>query len=298
MNLDMTQLRAFVAVAELKSFSKASERLCRVQSAVSQQIQKLEGQLGTELIVRDRRGLRLTSRGERLLSYAHKILATNDQAVSALSEQTPKGRVRVGTSDTYASVFFSEILHVCSTRFPDVEIEVHCGYSSKIWQMYEKSEIDVVLTQGCPAHLSSELLHSEPLAWVCSLDSEVVDYNPVPLAVFTNGCGDRDIIVSALHRACMDYRIGYHSTSHAGILAAVNSGRFVSAILRSTALSELRILGEAEGYPALGNLDISLAYRDNLVDSPMSYFAEVARSYFRSLSAAQMGHTVEVVRSL
>lgn len=293
MNMDITHLRAFVTVAELKSFSKASQRLCRVQSAISQQIQRLEAQLGTPLFVRDRRGLRLTRSGEDLLSYAIKILVINDQAVLALSDQAPKGRVRVGTSDTYASIFFADILQVCSTRFPDIEIEVHCGYSSQIWRMYEKSEVDVVLTQGCPPHVSAELLHTEPLAWVCSIDSDVADHDPIPLAVFTEGCGDRQIILNALHRACRNYRIGYHSTSHAGILAALNSGKFVSAILRSTARSELRILGEVDGYPPLGSLDISMAYKDASPSAPMAGFAEVARSYFRSLSAGKLVHAAQ-----
>lgn len=288
MNLDIISLRAFIAVAELKSFSKASERLCRVQSAVSQQVQKLEGQLGGELFVRDRRGVRLSRRGENLLPYALKILAINDQAVFDLCENLPKGKVRVGTSDTYASVFFSDILRICSTKFPDVEIEVQCGYSEKIWSMYEKSELDVVLTQGCPSHIASELLHSEPLVWVCSIDSLVAEQQPIPLALFTSGCGDREIILHALRRACRDYRIGYHSTSHAGILAAVNSGMFLSAILRSTARAELRILGETEGFPALGNLDISLAYNETSQTSATQYFAEVARHYFKSLSTAQV----------
>lgn len=289
-NLDTNQLRAFVAVAELKSFSKASQRLCRVQSAVSQQIQKLEGQLGAELFIRDRKGLRLTERGEDLLSYALKLLAINDQAVSALTDQTPKGRVRVGTSDTYASIFFADILEVCSRRFPDVEIEVHCGYSNEIWAMYEKSELDIVLTQGCPKHITSELLHTEPLIWACSINCEIIDNDPIPLALFTDGCGDREIVINALNRACKNFRIGYRSTSHAGIHAAVNSGRFVSAILRSTAYSELRILSKADGYPPLGNLDISLAYRDASPTAPTSYFAEVARSYFRSLSSSRTTH--------
>jgi len=62
--------------------------------------------------------------------------------------------------------------------------------------MYEASELDVVLTQGCPPHIASELLHSEPLAWVCSVESEVADHDPIPLAMFTKGCADREVDLS------------------------------------------------------------------------------------------------------
>jgi DNA-binding transcriptional LysR family regulator len=293
MNLDINQLRAFVTVAQLRSFSKASQRLCRVQSAVSQQVQKLEGHLGAALFVRDRRSLQLTPQGENLLAYALKILEVNDHAVAALTEKAANGVVRVGTSDTYASMFFADILQVCAARFPDVGIEVHCGFSTHIWQKYENGELDVVLTQGCPAHIPSQLLHSEPLKWVCARSSTVYSKDPVPLALFAHGCGDRDLALNALHQVGKSYKVNYHSTSHAGIVAAVNSGCYVSAILLTTVQSELRVLGEAQGYPAMGNLDISLACRDSSGGNPMQHFAEVARNYFRSLSAGQLVHTPE-----
>ena len=173
--------------------------------------------------------LELTAHGDSMLAYAIKILEVNDQAVAKLTDKSYKGVVRVGTSDTYASNYFSEIIKCCADRFPDIEIEVHCGYSSQIWQSYEAGELDVVLTQGCPSSVPSELLHSEPLKWVCTYESKIVEKNPVPLALFTKGCGDRDLILNALNRVKKAYRISYHSTSHAGILAALSSGCYVSA---------------------------------------------------------------------
>jgi DNA-binding transcriptional LysR family regulator len=100
-----------------------------VQSAVSQQIQKLESHLGGALFVRSRRGLQLTARGDSLLGFAVRILELNDKVVSTLVGESPKSVIRVGTSDTYASSFFTSILTACADRLPDVQIEVHCGYS-------------------------------------------------------------------------------------------------------------------------------------------------------------------------
>ena len=294
MNLDMNQLRTFVTVAELKSFSRASQKLCRVQSAISQQIQKLERHLGVELFVRDRRGLELTAYGDSMLAYAINILGVNDQAVAALTDKSFDGLIRVGTSDTYASKFFSDILRDCSDRFPSVEIEVRCGYSAQIWNMYEVGELDVVLTQGCPSNIPSELLYSEPLSWVCARSSNVPKKNPVPLALFTKGCGDRDLVLSALNRAKKAYQIRCHSTSYTGVLAAVSSGSYVSAILLSTVDYELRILHESDGFPLLGNLDISLAYHDRSTNAPSTLFANIARTYFQSLSTGRTIRSSEV----
>lgn len=283
MNLDTAQLRAFVTVAELKSFSKASQRLCRVQSAISQQIQRLEMQVGGELFVRDRKGLRLTKMGESLLLHAVKMLAINDQAVLAIMGKTPKGRLRIGTSDTYATCFLSGILQECSRLYPNLEIEVHCGYCSFIWDRFEQGDLDLAMTQCCPPHIATELLHIEPLKWVCSKTSEVYLHEPVPLALFTEGCADRDLALNALVKVHKSYSQNFYSTSHAGILAALSSGCTVSAILTSTAAPDLRVLGNAEGFPPLGNLEISMSYHDHAENSPARCFAEIARAYFESL---------------
>ncbi|MCE0494755.1 LysR family transcriptional regulator [Vibrio salinus] len=163
MNLDTSQLRTFITVAELKSFSKASKRLNRVQSAISQQIQKLEAQVGEKLLTRTTSKVELTLKGELLLSYAVQILNINDKAIYELKGEQPNGRLKIGTSDTYASCFFMELLEVCADLYPQIEIEVQCGYSKDIWSLYEQGRIDLVLTQNCPNHISHEVLHIEPL---------------------------------------------------------------------------------------------------------------------------------------
>lgn len=284
MNLDMNQLRAFVTVAELKSFSKTAQKLCRVQSAISQQIQKLERQLQADLFIRDTRPLELTARGDQLLAYATRILAINDQALTTLADRSCTGILKIGSSDTYASHYFTDLIKRCALRFPDLHLDVQCGYSRLLWERYEAGDLDVVLTQGCPERIPSELLHSEPLSWVCAGDSQAFEQDPLPLAPFTKGCGDRERIINALHRAGRTYRVGYHSTSHAGLLAAVASGCYVSALLPSTAQLGFRQLGEVEGLPSLGHVEISLAYHDTSPDSLATRFAEQARDYFQARS--------------
>lgn len=286
MNLDMNQLRTFVTVAELKSFSRASEKLCRVQSAVSQQIQKLEAHLGADLFVRGKKALALTAKGDEMLVHAVRILEMNDQAVATMTDMSYKGQVKVGTSDAYVSSFFSDIIKRCAARFPDMEIEVHCGYSSQIWERYLSGELDVVLTQGRPPAVSSELLHSEELKWVCAKGSNALAQSPVPLALFTKGCGDRDLILQALQRVRKAYRVSYNSTSYAGIVAALASGFYVSAVLMSTVDEDFQVLTGVDGFPVIGNLDITLAYHDKSKGSLSSAFADISRSYFGSMSAS------------
>ena len=84
-NLDMDALRSFVVGIDAGSFARAAERLGRSTSAVSAQLKKLEEQAGTPLLRKSGRGLALTDGGEALMSYARRLLALNDEAVSAVS---------------------------------------------------------------------------------------------------------------------------------------------------------------------------------------------------------------------
>ena len=98
--LDPRLLRAFVAVIDDAGFTRAAERLNMTQSTISQQIARLEDQLGQPLIDRDARPLRMTPAGERLAGYARRILALQHEASLALSD--PAGTVPIRNSPTKA----------------------------------------------------------------------------------------------------------------------------------------------------------------------------------------------------
>ena len=98
-NLDPDLLRAFVAVADHRSFTRAAALLNRTQSAVSMQIKRLEDRLGVELFARTKANVDLSAAGEGLLGYARRILTLNDEAVGKLWERKIEGVVRLGVMD-------------------------------------------------------------------------------------------------------------------------------------------------------------------------------------------------------
>ncbi len=86
--MELRQLAYFMAVAEERNFTRAAERIPIAQPAISQQIRRLEAELGEHLFVRNRRGIRLTPAGEALLPHARTMLqaaAGGREAVAALS---------------------------------------------------------------------------------------------------------------------------------------------------------------------------------------------------------------------
>ena len=92
-NLDMDVLRTLVLAERLGGFGRAAERVGRSQSAVSQQIRRLEGQLGQPLYRKNGRGVALTEAGDVMLAYARKMLELNDDAVAAVRGVAVEGTV-------------------------------------------------------------------------------------------------------------------------------------------------------------------------------------------------------------
>jgi len=89
--LDPDLLKAFVAVADSRSFTRAATQLNRTQSAVSMQIKRLEERIGVELFNRTKASVDLSSAGEGLLGYARRILTLNDEAIGKLRERKVEG---------------------------------------------------------------------------------------------------------------------------------------------------------------------------------------------------------------
>ncbi len=102
-NLDLDLIRAFVAVADAKSFTRAGVRLGRTQSTVSLQIKRLEEQLDAELFSRDPRKVVLTARGEGLLTQARRLLRVNDEIIGDMFEYALEGEVRFGAPEDFAT---------------------------------------------------------------------------------------------------------------------------------------------------------------------------------------------------
>ncbi len=224
MSLDTFLLQCFIAVAETGSFTRAAKRVGRSQSAISQQIAKIEKSLGKTLIIRGKI-FSLTRDGEIFLSYARKIFTLHSETIDQFKEPNLEGEVRFGLPEDFASIFLSEVLADFSRVHPRILLNIECDLTINLFNRFKKQEFDLVLVKmNQPEDFPSGLdLWSEPLRWVG--DSKLIDSRkPIPLVLSPLPCVYRTCAIDALDKIGQKWRIVFSSPSYTSTVAAVRAG--------------------------------------------------------------------------
>lgn len=258
-NLDIRLLRAYLAIVETGGFTSASERLHLTQSAVSNQLKRLETMLGTQLVDRNGKGDLLTEEGRLLLSFARQILKVNDEAVAAFLRPEITGIVRIGIVEEVASGFFSEALARYNRRHRHVQIELTIGLTRDLRAKLERDELDLVIGKR-PAHSEGvgEVLYRDNLEWVVHRQVEIHPTRPVPLVLSPAPCIHREAIVTALESRQRQWRVACHAPTLTSVKAAVMARVGISALDSRTVEPDMRILGEEHGFPRLPPNEVAL----------------------------------------
>lgn len=145
--MEMHQLRYVVAVARTRNFSRAAEQCHVAQPSLSQQIQKLEDELGQRLFDRMKRETKLTPHGEVFLRRAVKILEEADAArrEAGDAQHLHSGTLAIGVLPTIAPYLLPNALAAFAKKFPGVEVVVHEDTTAQLLQQVLSYEIDLAL---------------------------------------------------------------------------------------------------------------------------------------------------------
>jgi LysR family hydrogen peroxide-inducible transcriptional activator len=145
--MELHQLRYFQAVARFRSFTRAAEHEHVAQPSLSQQIRKLENELGAPLFDRLGRRIRLTALGERFLEHARRVLADLEGARRDVDEVLGLGRgqVSIGVIPTVAPFLLPSALARCAREFPEVSVRVREDLTNSLLRQLAEGEIDLAL---------------------------------------------------------------------------------------------------------------------------------------------------------
>ena len=261
-NLTSELLRTFIAVVEQQGFQRAASSLYKTQSTVSQQMKKLEQEVGVPLFQSLGRKRVLTHEGEMMLGYARRLLALQDDAIASLQTSGIQGEVRVGVSQGIAELMLPELLAEFGRENPGIRLYVETGYSPSLNQGFENDEYDLVMTVSLEQLKGKgDLLSVEPLAWIGAPGWQWSGERELPIAAYTRECQFRVACLEALKHHDIPWRLAYTSSSYQGLMAAVKSGLAVTVRPQSAAADGGELIGERLNLPQLPKVYSWLRYR-------------------------------------
>lgn len=260
MNIDTIALQCFIAVAETLNFTKAAEQVGRTQSAISQQIAKLENLVGKPLLLRGKQPA-LTLEGEIFLGYARKIYLLHRELFDRFKEPELAGELHFGLPEDYASVILSDVLIAFSRLHPRVILNVECDLTLNLLNDFERKKYDLVLVKNNfnPNECYGNVVCTEPVEWIGNL-KRLPDLNAhsiLPLVLSPSPCVYRENAIHSLDVCEMKWSMTYSSPSYSGKMAAVRAGLGITAIQKSLIPSDLDILN-LDFLPKLNEIKISL----------------------------------------
>ena len=176
--MELRHLRTIVAVARHRSFTKAAEELFLAQSAISQQIRRLEEEIGIQIFRRSSRSVELTDEGRIIVQHAHRVLAEVDEMQGEMEALTGgvRGTVRISGIWPFGGYDLYSVLADFRARYPEVAIHMEEDPVDEVIAKLRADELDLAFASVDPDKIGPEfaatLLWEEEFVVVTALDHE------------------------------------------------------------------------------------------------------------------------------
>ena len=295
--MELRHLRYFLAVADTLNFCRAAERLHLSQPPLSQQVRKLEAELGARLFDRSRRQIKLTPAGEVFAVKARAILAQSDEAakLAARAERGEFGHLRLGLWQLPVPPVQTRLIIECLGEFvkqrPDIHLTLQSLQPAEQIKAVKDGAIDVGIVR-LPLALKSrgiaiETILRERIVLAMSENNSLSRFKTVPLRELCNqryimymrdaNAEFHDFIAKACRKEGFKLNIAYSQEDLYSVWALIGAGLGVA--LAPASLQELRLPGIVfrKFEPALPFMEMALAYLRTDSVSVVSQFLEVAR---------------------
>ena len=290
--MNLKQLKYFATIAELGSFTRASEQLHIAQPALSMSIRKLEEQLQLTLFHRHDKRITLTDEGRRLLAHARRIVQATDDALIEMQELKglEKGEVRVGIPGMLGSFYFPPILMAFRERYPNLRLEVIEGGVWELQQLLEKGDIDlaVVAEAFLRPQLEAEVFLHEQMKVILAEDHPLASKSSISydeffsqeLVLFKPGYFHRKLVDQLASDGQYQPAIGFETNLIALIKAIVQRGYAASTLLEMVIQPQDGLVARPFSKPV--ELNLALAWRrDGYLSKANRAFAEFVLEHAR-----------------
>lgn len=257
---DLEQLRSLVAVVEEGSLSGAAPRLNRSQSALSEQMQKLESFVGMALLQRSKKGVSLTPAGERLLTHARNMLMASEHALEDVRGMSVLGELRFAITDYFRPNAIVDILKRFKARYPRLRLRVDICRDVMVDSDCKNTSFDIGLAMRIVDKSEapdSHALRREALIWAATADFRF-EGEALPLLVLSGGCTLDRYARQHLEAHRIPYFIAHSASGVAGLQSALVAGLGV-ACLNITSVPMCMVLWQSPArLPELQNVEFVL----------------------------------------
>jgi DNA-binding transcriptional LysR family regulator len=277
--LDVDAVRAFVAIADLQSFSRAAEALGTTQGAISVKLKRLEDRLGQKLIERTPRLVRLSAQGAVFLESARDFLAAHDRAIAGLS--SARRRFALGIATHVGGPEVPTLLARLNAHDPALTIEVRLDDPPDLMDAFDRGEIDAAIIRREDDRRDGEVLAPEHFGWFATPDFVHRAGEPLRLAATSPSCHIRSNATRALDAAGIAWTEVFLGCGSFGVAEAVTAGLATAAFPCRLAPPGTVEVSRRFGLPALPSSEIVLL---STLSDPKS------REALRTLAAAFREH--------
>ena len=267
-NIPTELLRTLVAVADLKSFTKAAQTLGVTQPAVSAQIKRLHTLLGSELFDKGTKAIELTREGEAAVAYARRLLSLNDQILQ-IAAPAPAARVlRIGMTGDYVTPLLPQALVKFRKRSQYHRFHVTiCMNNERLLHDLRTGDLDVVImvTSEKP-EIDARHHWTVDLVWARAASTVLDPAAPVPLVTRGDEWVTHRLAVSALDLAGRSYEVVFVGPTILNLMSAVRCGLGIMPFSRNRVLDTDLVICEEPHLPRLPTIGNSI-YISEIGDS-------------------------------
>ena len=282
--LSIDQLRSFVTIAETGSFTRAAAELFRTQPALSMQMKRLEEQVGTQIFLREGKQVTVTEAGQLLLTYARRILALNELALSKLSVVETEGSVRIGVLEEVALGPLVDLLTKFGRLCTRIRLELVVATSYELTSMIEGNRINLAVANTVHTSGSFSDLWEESYVWAANPAYKFETMDPIPLVLdpLKIPCPLRDVSLRELDERGRKWNVVFSSVSLTAMQAAVSAGLGVGIIARSALTPDMAILSEEHGFPDIEPARIGLLRSSDSHSEAVDCLADFLTTHLRA----------------
>jgi DNA-binding transcriptional LysR family regulator len=277
--LDVDSVKAFVAIADLHSFTRAAEALATTQGAISVKLKRLEDRVGQKLIERTPRQVRLSAQGAVFLEAARDFLAAHDRAVAGLS--SARRRFRLGIAAHVGGPEVPTLLARLNAHDPALTIEARLDDSRDLLDAFDRGEIDAAIIRREDDRRDGEVLAPEHFGWFATPDFVYRAGEPLRLATSSPSCCIRNLATRTLDAVGIPWTEVFLGCGAFAVAEAVSVGLATSVFSCRLAPPGTVEIGRRFGLPAIPSSEILLL--STLSDAK-------SREALRTLAAAFREH--------